>query len=519
VPVNQCVDITKDPDIQRVPVGQPATFTITVRNCGGVELNNLVVSDPLVADCDNHTVGTLAPGAEHSYTCSTTVTTSFTNTATVTGTNPNVQDSDTAEVVAVPSACIEIAKDPDSQIVPENGSATFTITVTNCGIETLTNVRVTDALVADCDNPALGTLPPADSRTYSCTASNVASSFTNVAVAAGEDEGGDTVEDSDTAEVTVSAGTLSISKDPDVQQVQQGDWAAFTITVRNTGNVDLTNVTVTDPLAPECVWGPEDLAVGEQHSFDCSVQADADFVNEAHADGVDPLGIPVPRASDTALVDVIHPSILIEKSPDEQAVVNGGTAEFTITVTNTGDADLTNVTVSDPRAPLCDQELGTLAAGQSTDYTCSATATGWTVNVASVVGTPPAGANVTSSDEASILYVEEPCPPTEKKRANPPERLVLQYTGFEAEVRIRVEHPKDGQLFSGIVPDGGLFEVYRKRGLNPEIVVSIYSTNPEDPQLIDQVTIHTSCSQPLYIGQVFGTNPAAAAITVKGMPQ
>ena len=49
-------------------------------------------------------------------------------------------------------------------------------------------------------------------------------------------------------------------------------------------------------------------------------------------------------ATDTADVDVIHPSIAIEKTPDTQTV-RVGTVSFHIKVTNTGDVELTNVKV------------------------------------------------------------------------------------------------------------------------------------------------------------------------------
>ena len=50
---------------------------------------------------------------------------------------------------------------------------------------------------------------------------------------------------------------------------------------------------------------------------------------------------------------VIHPAIKIEKGPDSQTVSSGGTATFTIKVTNTGDVTLTDVTVTDALAPGC----------------------------------------------------------------------------------------------------------------------------------------------------------------------
>src|SRR5262245_34814135 len=49
-----------------------------------------------------------------------------------------------------------------------------------------------------------------------------------------------------------------------------------------------------------------------------------------------------------------------------------GTATFTITVKNPGPTRLFGVTVTAPRSPACNRTIGTLAAGASTAYSCSA---------------------------------------------------------------------------------------------------------------------------------------------------
>ena len=61
----------------------------------------------------------------------------------------------------------------------------------------------------------------------------------------------------------------------------------------------------------------------------------------------------------------------IAELPKSQSVALGGTARFTITVSNTSGSQLRNVTVFDARSPRCNRNLGTLAAGKSRSYTCS----------------------------------------------------------------------------------------------------------------------------------------------------
>jgi uncharacterized repeat protein (TIGR01451 family) len=63
------------------------------------------------------------------------------------------------------------------------------------------------------------------------------------------------------------------------------------------------------------------------------------------------------------------PEIAIEKSVETQGEP-GGEVVFRITVTNTGNVELTNVVVSDPLAPQCGKTIGSLPAGEEVSYTC-----------------------------------------------------------------------------------------------------------------------------------------------------
>jgi uncharacterized repeat protein (TIGR01451 family) len=212
------ISISKSPDAQTVLIGQTATFTITVTNDGNSTLTSVVVTDALAPGCartsaDIPGLASMAPGATITYTCTlANVTSSFTNVAIATGTppvGPPVSAQDTAAVTAVAPAthpAITIVKNPKSQTVTSGGTATFTITVTNTGDVTLTNVTVSDPLSPNC-NKTIGTLAPGASTSYTCTRANVTSNFTNVAVASGT-AGGTTVTAQDTAPVTAKAAAL-----------------------------------------------------------------------------------------------------------------------------------------------------------------------------------------------------------------------------------------------------------------------------------------------------------------------
>src|SRR5262249_21364866 len=143
----------------------------------------------------------------------------------------------------------------------------YSITVANTGNTTLTGVKVTDpgigAVLGTCTPAIPATLAPGDSvvctATHTVTQADLAAGhYTNVAPGASDQ----TPSSSDTATVptappptgpsppnppvTPSIAAIAITKSPSEQSVPSGKTAAWTITVTNTGNVPLTNVTVAD---------------------------------------------------------------------------------------------------------------------------------------------------------------------------------------------------------------------------------------------------------------------------------
>jgi uncharacterized repeat protein (TIGR01451 family) len=120
-------------------------------------------------------------------------------------------------VTPVPAPAIAIVKNPKSQTVAVGGTATFTITVTNAGNTVLTDVNVVDPLTPNCNRtkaqiPALASMDPGVTVTYSCTRPNVRASFDNVATATGTPPSGPNVTATDTAPVKARALTPAKKK-------------------------------------------------------------------------------------------------------------------------------------------------------------------------------------------------------------------------------------------------------------------------------------------------------------------
>jgi hypothetical protein len=89
-------------------------------------------------------------------------------------------------------------------------------------------------------------------------------------------------------------------------------------------------------------------------------------------------------------------------------IPSGGTAVWRLTVTDTGNTKLSDITITDPLAPTCAQTLpGTLKPKGTDVVTCSTghVTHGFT-NVAKVTGAPPSGASVSATSSATVTVLK-----------------------------------------------------------------------------------------------------------------
>ena len=156
---------------------------------------------------------------------------------------------------------------------------------------------------------------------------------------------------------------FSIAKDATESSVNHaGQVIHYSIVLHNTGNVDLTGVSVTDPFADpgslQFVSGDTNnngtLELTETWTYSAThtvtqaeINAGANLVNTAFAD-TDQTG---PKDDDATTTVAQNPDLTIAKDADKASVSQAGQIiHYTIMVTNTGNVDLTGVTISDPFA-------------------------------------------------------------------------------------------------------------------------------------------------------------------------
>ncbi|RMB56077.1 DUF11 domain-containing protein, partial [Dokdonia sinensis] len=294
-------------------VGETITYSFTVTNVGDVTLSNITITDPLVEVTGGPI--TLAP-EESDNTTFTAVyvltqedinTGNVENQAIVVGVTPDgdeVSDisddnSDLEDDVTVTDlpvmASLSLIKEGVFNDLNGDGFAqvgetiTYSFIVTNTGVETITNIIITDPLVDVMGGPIDLAPGEMDSTTFTAvyviTEDDIlAGGVTNQAIATGQDPNGEDVSDmsDDNSELeddpTITdlpsdGSSISLEKEGEWIDLngdgfaQEGEIIIYTFTVINTGDVLLSNVTVSDPLPGITVeGGPIDLAVGESDS-------------------------------------------------------------------------------------------------------------------------------------------------------------------------------------------------------------------------------------------------------------
>ena len=183
------------------------------------------------------------------------------------------------------------------------------------------------------DADADARLDPGETWIYACTHVVIAADpdpLPNTATATGTDVFGQQVSDSDSASADVIHPGITIEKTgPAV--AYPGDTLTFNFTVRNTGDVTLTGVTVSDDRCAPVTGGQGTLAPGASTTFTCTTQVAPGHAigdtnplhNVATTTGTDTLGEGV-TATDDHDTRVLHPAIDIEKTGPATATAGRG---------------------------------------------------------------------------------------------------------------------------------------------------------------------------------------------------
>jgi hypothetical protein len=226
----------------------------------------------------------------------------------------------------------------------------------------------------------------------------------NVTVHAGQ-EGADEV-----TMTNLNVGTPDIKVEKSGPTVaHEGDKVTYSFKVTNTGNVTLTNITVTDDVLGE-IGTIDSLLPGafETLTKDYTIPSGStdDIVNTATACGTDALETEV-CDTDVHTLDPIHPAITIDKTASNETPHVGDTVTFTYVVTNTGDTTLYNVVVTDDILGVIGDPVASLDPGHTATVTKSVVVDEGTplTNVGTATGKDILDKQVSDTDPATIQVV------------------------------------------------------------------------------------------------------------------
>jgi hypothetical protein len=185
-------------------------------------------------------------------------------------------------------------------IVAVGTTVTWTYEVTNIGNVDLTSVAVTDDKVgAVC---TIATLAASASQTCTKTGTAIAGQYTNTGTATGTATVGPPVSSSDVDHYFGAAPAITLVKKTNGTDnnlapgpyLVVGSGVAWSYTVQNTGNVTLTNVTVTDNKVPSVSCPQTTLAPGATMTCSANGVATAgQYTNIGTATGTPPVGTTV----------------------------------------------------------------------------------------------------------------------------------------------------------------------------------------------------------------------------------
>ena len=363
-------------------LGETIKYQITVTNDGNLTISNVVVTDELTGD--EWTVEAIEPGKNVVFTAEYTVTEddilagSVENVATATGDNKSdepteVVPGDTEDPTDEPNPHLTVVKTTTS--TPANGedyvlgeTITYSITVTNDGNLTISNVVVTDEFTGDTWN--VESIAPGAVETF--TTSHVvneedilAGSVKNVATAAGDNKSdeptevipGETEDPTEEKNGHLTVDKVTTSTPANGETYALGETISYKITVTNDGNLTITGITVTDELT-EDEWTVESLIPGESKEFTAEYTVtekdilNGKVVNVATAKGTSPdpenPDVPVVPGEEEDETDDIDATLNVTKTSDADEMTGlGDTITYTITVTNEGNVPYTNLVVDD----------------------------------------------------------------------------------------------------------------------------------------------------------------------------
>ena len=411
-------------------VDDTINYDIVVTNTGNVTLTGVTATDnsASVGTCTPTQPSTLEPGesmtcpASHIVTQTDIDNGSYVNTATGDSNETPPSDSTVTVNFGQNPALSVVKSETSTGPYAVDDTINYDIVVTNTGNITLTGVTATDnsASVGTCTPAQPATLAPGESMT--CPASHAVTqadvnngSYVNTATG----DSNETPPSDSTVTVPLPQNpSISIIKSSDATGTNAvGDTVTYTYDIENTGDVTLTNVTVSDAHVGLSVITctpaqGSTLAPGETMSCSATYTVTQTDVDTGYIDNIGEVAGTPPTGPNVTDSDPLRepvaqdPQLGVVKSETSSGPYYlGDTINYEIVVTNTGNITLTGVTVVDNSASVdtcTPAQPSTLAPGETMTCPASHEVTEADLENESYVNTATADSNETPPSDSTV---------------------------------------------------------------------------------------------------------------------
>jgi len=417
------MSVAKVPSSTTARIGESVTYTYTVNNTGSITINALSLSDDkLGAVATDKT--TLAPGENAIGTITYIVLEGdlpgpLTNIVTVTATdslNQPVTATATATVALTYTASLNVAKVPSSTTAVVGDQVTYTYTVSNTGNVTLSGLTLSDDKIGAI-TPAKTSLAAGETTTatgtYTVLETDLPGPLTNIVTVAATDSQNQPVTTTATATVTLTyTASMNVAKVPSSTTTAVGEQVTYTYTVRNTGNVTLSGLTLSDDKIGTITPGQTTLAAGETTTgtgIYTVLEGDlpGPLTNIVTVTASDSLNQPVTTTATATVALTYTTKLEVAKVASTTSAAVGTTITYSYTVKNSGTVTINGLTMNDDKLGTIPLDTNTLAPGASangsaTHLVVEADLPGPLTNIVTVSGTDSQNNAASASATATV---------------------------------------------------------------------------------------------------------------------
>ena len=268
-------------------------------------------------------------------------------------------------------ASVEINRTITPATARQGQEVTVTYDVVNTGNVEVTGVSIKENSSISSKKGTIDSVPAGEKRSYSFTVTMKKKNLTSQATITYKAGGKSYTEKKEAATIKYSEVKLTASLSADKKGGVAGEAVKLTLTLKNTGNADYTNVTVTDAVLGEVFTGltvPAGETVTNEKEITIAETADYQFT----VSGTDESGSSVETSTDRLSVQAVDPAqkvkLTVQAEADRDTIYHiPGTVKFIVKVTNESSVDVSDVSVYATGVKLYD--FPSILAGETREFT------------------------------------------------------------------------------------------------------------------------------------------------------